>query len=134
MISLGFSAAVLAALIIVSLPVWVQADPAETVLTATLLATGMVFLGVHLGGAAALIVFGAIAISEFRGWRDWLTYALAGGAITGGAMLVFTGGQNISNLALLIAAGLAGGLAYWLIAGRNAGKLLERIHAERQRP
>ncbi len=130
-ISLGFSAAVISALIIVSLPVWVQTNPVETVLTVTAFATGMLFLGAHLGSAAGLIVFVAIAISEYRGWRDWLTYALAGGAITGGTMLVLTGGKNLSDLALMTAAGLAGGIAYWLVAGRNAGKLLERIIAQR---
>ncbi len=130
-ISLGFSAAVISALIIVSLPVWVQTNPVETVLTVTAFATGMLFLGAHLGSAAGLIVFVAIAISEYRGWRDWLTYALAGGAIAGGTMLVLNGGKNLSDLALMTAAGLAGGIAYWLVAGRNAGKLLERIIAQR---
>ena len=130
-ISLGFSAAIIAALIIVSLPLWVEPDPAETVLLATGLALGMLFLGAHLGSSAALLVIVVIAVSEYRGWRDWLTYALLGGAVTGGTMLVFSGGRDVSDLALITAAGLAGGAAYWVIAGRNAGKLFERIIAER---
>ena len=46
-------------------------------------------------------------------------------------MLVMTGGKDNSDLALMTAAGLAGGITYWLVAGRNAGKLFERIVAER---
>ena len=114
-----------------SLPLWVQPDPAETVFLATALAMSMLFIGTHLGSSAALLAFVVIAIAEYRGWRNWLNYALAGAAITGGIMLVMTGGKDNSDLALMTAAGLAGGITYWLVAGRNAGKLFERIVAER---
>jgi hypothetical protein len=131
-ISFGFCAAVLVALIIVTLPVFAQPDPIETILTATALAMGMIFLGGYLGSLAGLLFLILIGVSEYRGWRDWLTYALAGGALTGGVALLFTGGKDVSILAILTAAGLAGGIAYWLVAGRNAGKLFERIIADRQ--
>ena len=130
-ISLGFSAAIFTALLMASLPLWVQPDPAETVFLATALAMSMLFIGAHLGSSAALLAFVVIAVSEYRGWRNWLNYALAGAAITGGIMLVMTGGKDNSDLALMTAAGLAGGITYWLVAGRNAGKLFERIVAER---
>lgn len=83
----------------------------------------------------------AIAIAELAGWRDWLIYALAGGVIAAVVTSIFwgsrmgeppldgpdmplTGSLRIDDprvLAALVAAGLVGGVAYWLVAGRDAG-------------
>jgi hypothetical protein len=131
-ITLGFTLAFLMALFVVSLPVWVQPDAGETVFFVTAFAMGMIFLAVHLGSTAGFIILALILVSEYRGWRDWLTYALSGGAVTGGTMLVISGGREISDIALITAAGLAGGITYWAVAGRNAGKMFERILAERR--
>jgi hypothetical protein len=130
-ISFGFTLAFLVALIIVSLPLWVQPDAGETVLVATMFAMGLFFIAAHLGSMAGFIIFGLILLSEYRCWRDWLTYALSGGAVMGGTMLVIVGGREISDIALITAAGVAGGITYWAVAGRNAGKLFERIIGER---
>ena len=73
-----------------------------------------------------------IAISEIGGRRSWLFHALAGLAV-GGSALVFranTGGLANPHSGLLmvaLAAGAVGGTAYWLIAGRNAGRHLDRL-------
>jgi hypothetical protein len=130
-ISIGFSAAVLTAVTVVSLPLWAQPDGTETVLMVTAFAMGAVFLAAQLGSAAGFLVLLVLAVSEYLSWRDWLTYALAGGGVTGGTMLIIAGAQDVSGLALVTAAGLAGGIVYWLIAGRNAGKLFEKITANR---
>ena len=83
----------------------------------------------------------AIGFSEVLGWRDWLTYALAGAAV---AVLVTAAGRygidggifieppgprrpsvgvpgGTSAFVETIAAGLVGGIAYWIVAGRSAG-------------
>lgn len=87
----------------------------------------------------------AILLAEILGKRDWLFYALAGGAIglvvfgffwqAAGSMFdvsdamgvsseAVAGGDGLPNtyLALtMIACGMCGGMAYWLVAGRLAG-------------
>ena len=82
----------------------------------------------------------AIGIAEIAGWRDRLTYAFAGCVIAGVVMVMFRGARHNGLpggtgmpfpdgggaaepqlVGALLAAGLAGGLAYWLVAGRSAG-------------
>lgn len=82
----------------------------------------------------------AIGVAELAGRRDWLTHALAGGAtaaavtlmfrsarpddLSGGSGMPVAAGQGVGDPQLvgaLLVAGLAGGLAYWLVAGRSAG-------------
>jgi hypothetical protein len=70
----------------------------------------------------ALIV---ILMAESFAWRSVLLYALAGGALGAGFGLGFgelfpEPGRGRST-ELMAAAGIVGGLVYWLIAGRNAG-------------
>jgi hypothetical protein len=82
-----------------------------------------------------------IGVAEFAGWRDWLTYALAGGFIAAvvasmfwrwgsadmridGAGLPLAGAGRPDDpqlLVALLAAGLVGGIVYWMVAGRGAG-------------
>lgn len=71
-----------------------------------------------------------ILYSEFTRRRDWLFYALCGGAIAAIAPLIIvlvrsgtrTGGYEF--FFMNIAAGMLGGIAYWMVAGRNAGNWL----------
>lgn len=73
----------------------------------------------------AVILYG-----EFTRRRDWLYYAVAGGVIAVAVPLFITlvGGENrpleTEFLAMSLAAGMIGGLAYWLVSGRNAGSWL----------
>ncbi|WP_136658127.1 hypothetical protein [Nitratireductor sp. XY-223] len=84
-----------------------------------------------LAGYAAFIPSVVVILySEFARRRDWLFYALCGGAIAAIAPLVValagsgarTGGYEF--LFMSLAAGMLGGIAYWLVAGRKAGNWL----------
>jgi hypothetical protein len=70
-----------------------------------------------------------VAVAEGFAWRSVLLYAAMGGAL---AMALSYGmdlngdlGQPVTYFArereVLAASGIAGGLAYWLLAGRKAG-------------
>ena len=76
----------------------------------------------------------AAAIGEWQSIRSWVYYALAGIAIAiAGFIALYSGettiGPNsiVNNYALAayLCAGLAGGLAYWLVSGRTAGDPVE---------
>ncbi len=73
----------------------------------------------------------AIAAAEARRWRSWVYWGLVGAAIgicgywayrnMGSAVApVMTAGRALVSFAVM---GLLGGLAYWWVAGRNAGEL-----------
>ena len=73
-----------------------------------------------------------ILYSEFARRRDWLFYALCGGAIAAIAPLIIvligngarTRGYEFFFMS--VAAGMLGGIAYWMVAGRKAGNWLPR--------
>jgi hypothetical protein len=89
-------------------------------------------VAVQEGGymVAGLVAVGIVLAEAFR-LRSWLIYAAAG-AIIGAVIVVWAESGYQPNptqatlasrdMMLFIAAGLAGGLVYWLIAGRKAGK------------
>jgi hypothetical protein len=90
----------------------------------------------YVGAVAILPAALVIAISEATRMRSFIYYG-AGGALVALASYY---GSDISvrlenttdvtpvanTLQLAAAAGILGGLAYWLIAGRNAGRWRER--------
>jgi hypothetical protein len=89
-------------------------------------------IGVSASIMAALAVLPAllvIALSEGFAWRSVIAYGVLGGvlALSLGYGIDFAGylGGPDSIVArereVLAAAGIAGGLVYWLFAGRNAG-------------
>jgi hypothetical protein len=68
----------------------------------------------------------AILLAESFSWRSVLFYALAGAAIGlfYGLVLPTEGSSPffiVGSTQLVAGAGIAAGLVYWLIAGRNAG-------------
>ena len=75
--------------------------------------------------AMAVILYG-----EFTRRTDWLYYAVAGGLIAVVAPMFITlirsSGRptDIEFMAMSLAAGMIGGLAYWLVSGRKAGNWL----------
>jgi hypothetical protein len=89
-------------------------------------------VAVGAGVIAAIAMLPAllvIALAEGFGWRSFVLYAVLGGALAlalcyGVDFAGYVGAPD-SFLArereVLAAAGIAGGLVYWLFAGRNAG-------------
>jgi hypothetical protein len=71
----------------------------------------------------------AALAGEIIGLRDWLYYALAGGAVGAIVMGYFRSAAEADHVLVgesgfmfaLVGAGMCGGLGYWLIAGRSAG-------------
>jgi len=82
-----------------------------------------------IGAIAVLPALLVIALAEGFAWRSFLVYAVCGGALALALCygIDFAGyvGAPGSFLArereVLAAAGIAGGLVYWLFAGRKAG-------------
>ncbi|MFN3547380.1 MAG: hypothetical protein ACK4U0_07800 [Mesorhizobium sp.] len=99
------------------------------------------FLALMFANFAFVPAIVAIGLSEVLGWRDWLTYALAGAVVavvvTAAGRYGIDGGMffeppgpprpsrgvpgGTSAFVEVVAAGLVAGIAYWLIAGRGAG-------------
>jgi hypothetical protein len=81
---------------------------------------------------AAIVMIPAmlfIALTEGLGWRSVLLFAGFGALLALSSLLGFApydmplsaDGLFTREREILVAAGIAGGLTYWLIAGRNAG-------------
>jgi hypothetical protein len=104
-------------------PVWDDFKPfdLQSVVLWSVVGLGAVFIGA-IAVLPALLV---IALAEGFAWRSILVYAVLALALSYG--LDFGGyvGAPGSHLArereVLAASGIAGGLVYWLIAGRRAG-------------
>jgi hypothetical protein len=79
--------------------------------------------------ALPAIVFAVL--SEALGWRGFLFHGVVGAALGAGATVFGAPNDGSTVIMAGAAAGIVGGWAYWLIAGRNAGKLFDRITAER---
>ncbi|MGU3401436.1 hypothetical protein ACLBWS_17145 [Brucellaceae bacterium D45D] len=85
------------------------------------------------GGISLLPTVVAVIIAEIRGYRSSIFYAIFGGVIglaSAGAIVPFNDSRDFSYMSLLVlasaCAGIVGGFVYWLIAGRNAGRLVNR--------
>ena len=96
------------------------------------------FFATSFAGAVAFLpAFLAVIVAESFSIRSFLYYGTVGAVI--GLLGYF--GSNISarledtteitpvahSLELVAAAGIVGGLVYWLLAGRNAGRWRERM-------
>ena len=70
--------------------------------------------------------------AEVGNRRSWLFHALAGMAAGLAALVIRANDLAIANprpgiMMAALAAGAVGGTAYWLIAGRNSGRNLDRL-------
>ncbi len=80
--------------------------------------------------AALLPAFVIIAIFEFWRRRDWLSHALAGGAIALAAASMPLAIESAASMeparlfAVHVTCGIIGASIYWLFTGRNAGRWL----------
>lgn len=86
------------------------------------------FAGLQWASAMTLVpALAVIIIGEVAGIRSWLYYVLGGGAALASIPLMTALNNGVVSAIpmaaawqVLATAGFAGGLIYWLIAGRNA--------------
>ena len=109
---------------------------------ATLWATTSFWSSVFVGGFIVAMLAGGISflpaaivilLAEARGYRSSVFYCVVGAVIglgTAGSSIPFRGSGDWPDMPLWIAAfvgaGIVGGFIYWLVAGRNAGRLSDR--------
>ena len=134
LIPLGYAAALFAATSLIALVSWLRAYPpvagdeiAVGITSLVVLADWFVLFGL-IGQAAALPALVAVAAAEFFRWRSVLYFCGAGLACAFAASRLIAHdafGALPSEPAIGAAAGLAGGLVYWLVCGRWSGWVRE---------
>lgn len=120
LIVIGYAAAALAAGAVLGIAViGVHSGDLAEARPAFLFTLGMT--SVMIGYWAFLPAMAIILLGEVLRKRDWLFYAIGGG-MGGLAMLAWREGWagDIEFALAVVASGIAGGWAYWLIAGRSA--------------
>ncbi|GAB5507195.1 MAG: hypothetical protein JJ969_00810 [Rhizobiaceae bacterium] len=133
-ILVGYSLAVLMAVLFIHVLAWGSLgfgsgteDPVAQWATAISVLLSTLFISYYAFLPSAVL----ITISEMRAIRSWLYFALSGGAVALCVVVLRAMDRTADSAvvpvdAVTIAAGLAGGIAYWLIAGRNAGGWRQR--------
>ena len=128
-ILVGYSLAILTAVFFIHLLAWESLgfgsgteDPVAQWATVISVLLSTLFISYYAFLPSALL----ITISEVQAIRSWLYFALSGGAVALSVVVLramdrTAEGAVVPVDAVTIAAGLAGGIAYWLIAGRGAG-------------
>lgn len=130
-ILVGYIAAVLSAGAFLA-ALFLSVIPVEPVPPSGLYAGGIVvglfFFAPLVGATSFMPAACVIAVTEVLRLRDWLFHALGGGLVGAlAAVWLWTSPErspippDAGFLAALAGAGMVGGFAYWLIAGRNAG-------------
>ena len=110
---------------------WLDADPIERMMFFTVSFFATSFIGASAFVPSLLLII----VAEIMGLRSMLYYTAAGAVV---GLTSFFGSnvemrlENTTDVApvfhplqLAAAAGIVGGLAYWLLAGRNAGRWRE---------
>lgn len=98
------------------------------------LALSLVVSAMAIGHFSLMLAAVAIIVAETFSLRSWLYYAAAGAGLGGLALTAMetargeAASRGMANLEALVfvAAGLASGLVYWVIAGRRAGQAFYR--------
>lgn len=105
---------------------------AETSFWSSVFVSGFVMATIA-GGFSFIPAVIIIILAEARGYRKSLFYCVAGaliGLAAAGAAVPFSSSSGLPEMSIWIAAttgaGIVGGFVYWLLAGRNAGRLLSR--------
>jgi uncharacterized protein (DUF983 family) len=137
----GFLLACVAAAMVVAvaveLPLWdelVERPPGHQGI-AVMVALSAVFFAIYAMLPAMLLV----ALAEGFRLRSVLFYALAGGALAlcsayGFDLRSLRAGASPRGAEIMATAGIVGGLVYWALAGRNAGKWRRSVDAARAAP
>jgi hypothetical protein len=87
-------------------------------------------LGTHIAYFAAPFTLLAVALGEWRGWRDWSYYVICGIAIALAGFAALYSGEPIGQrwsitdsnypFTAFLGTGFVGGLVYWFVSGRFA--------------
>ena len=132
-ITAGFVAALLAAALFMNV-MFVAGMGTDLLVTTHAragIAFGTVLLASLYGYQTLLPSLALIAWSEWDRLSDWLLHALAGAALS---VFVYAHRNGVAAAdhfdsrvaAVGVAAGIVGATVYWMICGRNAGRLIER--------
>jgi len=130
LIPLGYIAALFTATALIALVVWLRAyppvagDEVALGMTSVIVLADWFILYVLIGQAAVLPALAAVLVAEFLSLRHALYFCGAGLFVAFATARLADLGPSVtapSEPAVVAAAGLAGGLSYWLIAGRGSG-------------
>jgi hypothetical protein len=134
---LAYAFAVLVASAFLHLLVWPSLGldgDAPTVAAKGALVVSVLLVGLFVSYYAFVPAAVLIALAELRPYSSWLYFALSGGVVALSALALHemlrvadapapqAYAINAESLAGAVAAGVAGGIAYWLVAGASAGK------------
>ena len=124
MVMLAYVLACIAASIVLTIgtlvPQWDQIAPQgmPSIALWSVIGVGSAVIGV----IAMLPAFLVIALAEGFAWRSIVLYGALGGVLALALGNVFgAAGSPVHQQEVLAASGIAGGLVYWLFAGRKAG-------------
>lgn len=130
LVPLGYVLAIIAAATTAALVEWLRAygpvadDPAALGMTGMVVLIDWIVLMIFLGTAAAIPSLIAIGAAEAFGIRSALYFCGAGLAVAFVTSLILDPGgfpPFMAEPTIVGAAALAGGLAYWLVAGQWSG-------------
>ncbi|MCO6391056.1 hypothetical protein GTW25_08445 [Aliihoeflea aestuarii] len=137
-ILVGFVAAVLVATFFLLLPSTLLALFQQNTRELENLPVQLALWPMVIAGFAGIPTLLFIALSEWRKWRHWAVYAGTGVVISlpGGMLIALELYPERTGIAAMVllnvtVAGACGALAYWMIAGRNAGNWRGEVSAPR---
>lgn len=127
----GYAVATLAASLFLNVLLLSALDvsPGETPVAAGSLLFAVPVVALFVAYFAFLPAILMVLLGELLGKRDWLFYALSGALVAAVVIGLANGspgaGYDVAAdpafLLAVIATGIFGGMAYWLVAGRGAG-------------
>ena len=100
-------------------------EPGQGQMVATASLSSILFVALYVANFAFIPAAVVVLAGEVLARRDWLFYALGGG-LCGAVLMGFVDrgveqGSDALGIAVLVAGGIVGGMAYWATAGRRAG-------------
>ena len=131
LIAAGFIAGIASASIFMLALIWggmMDGDPATEGMLKIAFSVSLPVTAAFVGYYAFAPAIVLAVLAEITARRSWLFHALGGMAVAIAA-LAMRAGDNFSSgiLAVVLAAGAIGGTAYWLVAGRSAGRHLDEL-------
>jgi hypothetical protein len=133
-ILLGYIVAVIGAVSVIVVAEWIRAyppvagDPGLVVATAAAVIVDGANLFAAIGRTALLPAAVAVVLTELFVWRTWLADIALSLAVTAVLAQLITRAAEpaLPHATAAVAAGIVAGLAYWLVAGRGAGRWRQR--------